>query len=168
MVRRLSLLLALIFIVSLSVQAQGFADKLELYGGYSYMRFRSSPAANTNGWDLAGQYKFSRWLGAVADVGGEYGKVGGVNSNVYTYLFGPQVSWPSRVSPFAHVLVGGSHFLGGSFSSKGIAMAIGAGVDTHLRNQLYWRVIQMDYIPTHLGGNTQGNTRLSTGIVIRF
>ena len=168
MIRRLSLLLALMFAVSLSVHAQGLGDKLELYGGYSFTRFASSPSVNLNGWDLSGQYKFNGLLGIVADVGGAYGKVAGVSSSVYTYLFGPQVSFPARVSPFAHVLVGGSHFSGGGFTSKGFAVGVGVGIDTHIHNRLFWRIIQIDYLPTHLGGNTQNSARLSTGVVLHF
>jgi Outer membrane protein beta-barrel domain len=168
MLRKFMLLLALVCIASLSAQAQSFGDKLELYGGYSYMRFETSPAVNMNGFDVAGQYKINNWLGAVADVGGEYGKVGGVSSSVYTYLVGPQVSWPSRLSPFAHLLFGGASFTGGGFASRGFSLALGAGIDTHLRGPLSWRIIQLDYLPTHLGGNSQSNDRVSTGIVLRF
>src|ERR1700739_1695909 len=84
-------------------------DKVEWFCGYSYMRFRGGPSANLNGWEVAGQYKFTDWLGGVAGVGGHEGTLGGASTSLYTYLFGPQVSWPSRVSPFAHVLLGGAH-----------------------------------------------------------
>lgn len=163
--RKLYLMLALIFVSALSARAQ---DKIELSAGYSYMHFRATPAVNLNGFDLAGQYKFSDWLGVAADAGGEYGKVGGVSSRVYTYLFGPQVSWPRRVSPFGHILLGGAHFDGGGFASKSFAWAIGAGIDARVNGRISWRIIEGDVLPTHLGSNDQHNTRLSTGIVVRF
>lgn len=153
---------------TVSTPAQGSGDKIELSAGYSYMHFGTSPKVNLNGFDVSGQYKLADWLGIVADVTGEYGKVGDVSSRVYTYLFGPQVSWPRRVSPFAHALVGGSHFDGGGFASKGIAWGLGAGVDYRWKPQLSWRVIEIDAIPTHLGGDEEHNTRLLTGIVFRF
>jgi hypothetical protein len=56
MVRRLSLLLGLVFLFSLSANAQGLGDKIELFGGYSYLRVNGPPSANLNGWEFAGQY----------------------------------------------------------------------------------------------------------------
>ncbi len=171
MARKLAFLLGIIILVSLSARAQGVGDRIELSAGYSYMRFHSIPSANLNGFDVSGQYKISDWLGAVVDVGGEYGQVGGVSSRVYTYLVGPQVTLPRPwkfFTPFAHVMIGGSHFDGGGFASKGFAYDIGAGVDAKIKPRLSWRIIAIDEIPTHLGGNTQHNARVSTGIVFRF
>jgi opacity protein-like surface antigen len=168
LVRKACLLSALVFVASLPVRAQGLGDKIELSAGYSYMRFRATPAVNLNGWDLSGQYKLSDWLGIAADLGGQYGKVGGVSSRVYTYLFGPQVSWPRKVSPFGHILFGGAHFDGGGFASKSFAWTIGAGIDTRLTGRLSWRIIEGDVLSTSLGSNSQHNTRLSTGVVFRF
>ncbi len=168
MQRKMCLLFVVISLAALPACAQGLGDKIELSAGYSYMHFGATPKVNLNGFELGGQYKVSDWLGVVADVGGEYGKVGGVSSRVYTYLFGPQVSWPRRVSPFGHILLGGSHFDGGGFSSKGFAWAIGAGIDYRLNSRFSWRIIQGDVLPTHLGGNQQHNTRVSTSIVFRF
>jgi hypothetical protein len=78
------------------------------------------------------------------------------------------VSWPGRVSPFAHVLLGGGHVSGGGFSDTSFAMAIGGGIDAELMHGIYWRVIEGDYLPTHFFGTTQNNARLSTGIVFKF
>ena len=104
MLRKIALLCGLIFVFSLAAHAQD-SDKVEVFGGYSYLRFDNSPSFNQNGWEVSGQYKFQPWLGAVADFSGDYG-----NATHTTYfLFGPQVSWPARVSPFGHVLIGGAH-----------------------------------------------------------
>ena len=74
MVRKGLLLFGLCALSSLSAQAQD-EDKVELFGGYSYMRFHST---NLNGWEVAGQYKFLDWLGGVADVDGHYGSFSGI------------------------------------------------------------------------------------------
>ena len=108
MLRKLSLLAGLVLLTSLTVNAQGFSDKVELFGGYSYLR-TTSPSFNLNGWELSGQYKVTDWLGGVADFDGHYGSPNGFSSSLHTFLFGPQVSWPARVSPFAHALLGGAH-----------------------------------------------------------
>ena len=170
MLRRLSLLAGLVLLVSLVPLTTHAQDKGEFFGGYSYMRVDNSPSFNLNGWELAGQYKFTDWLGAAADFDGHYGSPFGVSTSVHTFLFGPQVSWPGRVSPFAHILLGGGHVSAGSGggSDTSFAMAIGGGIDTRLTHGIYWRVIEGDYLPTHFFGTTQNNARLSTGIVFKF
>ncbi|MGH9683172.1 MAG: outer membrane beta-barrel protein [Candidatus Acidiferrales bacterium] len=168
MVRKLSLLLALVFVASISVHAQGIADKVEAFGGYSFERFRGSPSGNLNGWELSGQYKLTDWLGGVADFDGHSGSPNGLHESVHTYLFGPQVSFPARISPFAHVLFGGGHFSELGLSNSSFATAIGGGIDARIAHGISWRVIQGDYIHTHFFSTTQNNARLSTGIVVHF
>lgn len=166
MFRKLLPLLGLLFLVSSSARAQ---DKVELFGGYSYMHFHDSPSANLNGWEIAGQYKFTDWLGGVADFDGHYGSSNGLSTSTYTYLFGPQISLPSRVSPFARLLIGGGHVSQGGVGSSSFSMVIGGGIDVGLfHDQFYWRAIQTDYLMTQFGGRAQNNFRASTGIVIRF
>ncbi len=167
MLRSLSFSFALVLLVSFSARAQGLGDKVELFGGYSYMR-TASPSFNLNGWELAGQYKVTDWLGGVADFDGHYGSPNGFSTSLHTFLFGPEVSWPARVSPFAHVLFGGAHGSSGGFSDTSFAMAVGAGIDTRLIHGIYWRIIQGDYLPTFFGNSRENNARLSTGIVVRF
>lgn len=168
MLRKLSLMLGLFFVISLSAHAQGISDKVELFGGYSYLHLDSAPTGNLNGWELSGQYKFTDWLGGVADFSGDYGTIGGVSTHFHTFLFGPQVSWPARVSPFAHVLIGGAHIGVPGGSDTAFATAIGGGIDTKLNDRFSWRIIQGDYLMTRFGSTTQNNVRVSTGIVFRF
>ena len=155
-------MLGLSILSALSLQAQ---DTGELFGGFSYMRSRS---ANLNGWEAAGQYKFADWLGGVADFDGHYGSIGGIGTSTYTYLFGPQISAPSSVSPFGHLLLGGAHNSTGGVGSSSFAMALGGGVDAEVFNGLHWRLFQADYLLTEFGGGSQNNFRFSTGIVIKF
>src|SRR5215467_8608908 len=156
MVRKIWLLFGLYAISSLSARAQ---DKAELFGGFSYMRFLSS---NLNGWEISGQYKFKDWLGGVADFDGHYGSINGIGTSTYTYLFGPQISLPSRVSPFGHLLLGGAHISEAGFGSSSFSMAIGGGIDIGLfHDQFYWRVIQTDYLMTQFASHAQNNFRAS-------
>jgi hypothetical protein len=175
MLRRLSLLLGLALLVSLVPPTARAQDKIELFGGYSYMRVDATPALNPgssgfnlNGWEISGQYKLTDWLGGVADFDGHYGSPSGVSTSIHTFLFGPQVSWPTRVSPFAHILAGGAHVSTGPFADTSFSVAIGGGIDTRVMDHIYWRVIEGDYLFTHFFGNTQNNARLSTGIVLKF
>lgn len=168
MLRKLTLLAALMLAFSLSARAQ---DRVEVFGGYSYMHVGDDPSLNTNGWELSGQYKLSKWLGGVADFGGHYGTSQGFDRTTHEYLFGPQISFPARVSPFAHLLIGGAHTNWGGASSNSFAMALGAGIDSRILASapgIYWRIVQFDYIPTYFFGHAQNNVRITTGVVLRF
>lgn len=162
MVRKMLLMFGLCVFVSLSAQAQ---DKAELFGGYSYMRFRSS---NLSGWEVSGQYKFTDWLGGVGDFNGHYGSTNGIGTSTYTYLFGPQISLPSSISPFGHLLIGGAHNSTGGVGNSSFAMALGGGIDAELVQGIHWRLFQTDYVMTQFGSRAQNSFRFSTGILFRF
>jgi hypothetical protein len=168
MIRRIALLLGISFLLSLSAHAQILSDKVEVSGGYSYMHFGSNPGANLNGFDVTGQYRRYDWLGAVLDIDGHYGTVGGVHASLNNFMVGPQVSWPSRISPFAHLLFGVGRYDSKFISDTSFAWAVGAGVDDHLTDHFSWRIIEGDYLSTSLGGGSQTSARLSTAIVYRF
>jgi hypothetical protein len=174
-------------------------DKVEIYGGYSYLRASiqvgqttplgpGSPCppcaplvsvaqhANLNGWELSGEYKFLPFLGAVADFNGNYGTLDGAGTRVHTFLFGPQVSLPTKFSPFAHALFGvakeSQDQFSGGFNSLGAdkswAVAIGGGMDANVARFLKVRLIQVDYVRTQLHGATQNQPRISAGVVFAF
>lgn len=176
MLRRLSLLLGLVLAVLFLPLLTPAQDKIQIFGGYSYMRVDASPSANPNtssfnlnGWELSGEYNLKDWLGAAGDFDGHYGSPSGEHTSINTFLFGPQVSWPTRVSPFAHLFVGGAHVSTGPFTDTSLSFALGAGIDYKLGPHfLYWRIIQGDYLFTHFFGNVQSNVRVSTGIVLKF
>jgi hypothetical protein len=162
MLRRMLLVFGLSILASFSVQAQ---DKAQVFGGFSYLRFRSS---NLNGWEISGQYKFTDWLGGVGDLSGHYGSINGIGTSTYTYLFGPQVSLPASVSPFGHLLIGGAHNSTGGIGTSSFSMALGAGIDAELVHGIHWRLIQADYLMTQFASRSQNSFRFSTGIVLHF
>jgi hypothetical protein len=187
-----------------SLQAQGgFA----LFGGYSFLRpsltqtetfvcppglacptVVTKPVAvnttpNLNGWEVSGMYKIFPWLGAMADFSGNYGKaLGGSSVDFHTFLLGPEVRWPARVSPFAHVLLGGAHESTSTGSLSGIALyntvlsssdtafafALGEGVDRKVMPLVSFRLIQVDYLMTRFASTTEGQPRISAGLVLHF
>lgn len=63
MLRRMLLVFGLCVLASASVRAQ--EEKVELFGGYSFLHFHASPSTNLNGWEASGQYKFTDWLGHI-------------------------------------------------------------------------------------------------------
>jgi len=183
-------------------------DAFILFGGYSYLRppisveeSSVSPSGqvctaivipptivtnrqNLNGWELSAIYRFLPFLGLVADFSGHYGaSISSSTSKAhqYTYLFGPELSLPSRASPFAHVLFGFTNqsILSGTLtdqlynstiaaSNSAFATAIGAGVDLKVVPHIWIRPIQIDYLLTRLSGSTQNQVRVSAGVVFHF
>ena len=171
MVRRILPLLGMCLLASVSLRAQ--EEKVEVFGGYSYLHFHANPSTNLNGWEASGQYKITNWIGGVADFDGHYGSFsGGFGTSTYTYLIGPQVSFPARVSPFGHLLLGGAHNSTTGIGSSSFAMALGAGIDARMKDKFSWRIFQGDYLLTQFGGvhggGSQNNFRFSTGVIIRF
>ncbi|MGH9678651.1 MAG: hypothetical protein ACRD4Y_01745 [Candidatus Acidiferrales bacterium] len=164
MLRRLSILLGLIFLVSLSARAQ---DRVELFGGYSFERYGGAPARNLNGWEISGNYKLASFVVIVGDVDAHYGLPSSPDARTLHFLVGPQLSLPGRISPFFHVLGGIGHIRSGGGDTS-FAGAIGGGVDFSLLPVVSWRVIQADDVVTRFFGGTQHNLRLSTGLVFRF
>lgn len=164
MVRRLSILMGLIFLISLSARAQ---DRVEIFGGYSFERYGGAPGRNLNGWEIEGKYKLAPWVGIAADLDGHYALPSRPDARTTHFMVGPQISFPGRISPFFHVLGGFGHLQGGGAQTS-FAGAIGGGIDMGIAPLLSWRVIQADDVVTRFFGGTQHSMRLSTGVVIRF
>jgi hypothetical protein len=165
MARKLTVLLGLIFLISLTAHAQ---DGVEIFGGYSYERFGSSPASNLSGAEFSGQYKFTSWIGVVGDVDTHFGTPFHVDTKGVNVMFGPQISFPARISPFFHILGGVGHIREGGFTNTSFATAIGGGIDMRIVPLIYWRVFQVDDVVTRFFGGTQNSPRISTGLVFRF
>lgn len=173
-----------------SVAAAQIPTSGNVFFGYSYYntKLSSLDRASLNGWNGSLEGKIVPWVGIVADLSGHYGSdtfpgfceviIGpcpNVNRSVteYNALFGPRVSFTvGKVRPFAEALIGVGHVntpsgptLPGSDTS--LATGLGGGVDYHLFPLVAWR-LQADYIRTSFFGTSQGNARISTGIVIHF
>ncbi len=53
-------------------------------------------------------------------------------------------------------------------SQTGVAFAIGGGIDVKTAPLVSFRLIQLDYLYTHLYGRSQSQPRLSAGVVLHF
>lgn len=172
--RKVSWLLLLLTSLPLVGRASDASDpvpKGELFGGYSY--FRSDlglTSTGFNGADVSIAENTNRWLGGVLDFSSHYN--GGVNFT--SVMYGPQFAYRRnpKLTPFAHVLVGGVRgsvgYLGISKAEATIGFAGGGGLDAQLTQHLAVRVIQVDYIFSHFSGVHQDDVRLSVGLVFRF
>jgi hypothetical protein len=170
--------------VAYAQEAPALTPQFEVSGTYSYVRANAANSAggyNLNGGSASFAYNFSDRVALVAD-GGIYrfgGLPSGLDSTMYTYLFGPRFTFRkvSRVTPFAQILLGGSRLnasAGGiSAGENAFSMAIGGGVDLPLRRRFSIRLIQAEYLLTRFdrvtgASATQNDVRISTGLVFRF
>jgi opacity protein-like surface antigen len=173
----------------LAASAQEAAPKVEIFGGYSYLRadtgalvidsvsahgFNTSLAGNiTKHIGIVGE--FSRFTVSQGFTVSVLGRIN-VDSNVVTYLFGPRIT-PHRgkVEPFVHALLGGARendkLTGGlvdELTENAFAFALGGGLDIKVNDNFAIRVAQVDYLGDKLGRGTANNFRYSVGVVIRL
>ncbi len=137
-------------------------------------------------------YNLTSMFGIAADLGGckITGLPSGVSSNVFTYLFGPRITFrnSSKFTPFFLVNFGGARLsisgntclsvrtettCSGSASANAFAMTVGGGFDIKLSRRISFRAIQAEYLYTRFGNNvfndtSQNNIRLKSGIVIAW
>jgi Outer membrane protein beta-barrel domain len=152
----------------------------ELFGGFSYARLNDS-GTTTNTKGIVGSFAWNAkpWLQIVADSSYNVSSYNNVNVTLYGNHFGVRVfdrernKW--RASPFAEVLVGGSHVdntvtgAGGlQYTDTAFSMKAGGGVDFNLTPHFAVRVFDADYYRTTLFGGHQNNIWLTTGFVIRL
>jgi len=162
-------------------------DKVEVFGGYSYLRFNPGNgvnAANFNGGSGSIAYNVLPWVGVVADIGGYHW--GGSSSEDITggtavsYLFGPKASYHAGpIVPFVQALFGGVHGSlsgtkcvsegsrvrpegctteSGTVSDDVFGMALGGGVDWNATPHIGVRLVQAEYVLTKFNANFAGST----------
>lgn len=183
--RRIVSLAGLLLLLTLPAAAQD-PPKAEVFGGYQYTRVNPGEGAegiNLNGWNAALQGNLNNWFGIVADFSGAYGTptitgLGDVDTNIHTFLFGPQFNHRrDRLNLFTRALFGAVRAKatqsGASVSDNAFGMAIGGGVDVNATDRVAIRVVQVDYVLTRFDGlsgstESQHNARISGGIVFRF
>ena len=176
MIRKLTVLVAVLMLGSLLVTAQQSASKFDLFGGYSYFNGSTSGGDgrfSLNGWNGQGTFNFTPWLGGTADFGGYYGSPFSISANDYTFLFGPTINVHTQhITPFVHALFGVDRFhaaaLGGSTNNSAFAVAVGGGADIPVKGRFSIRAGQLDWLRTNHYSNGQNNLRFSTGVVFRF
>ena len=93
---------------TLLARAQDETPKIEVYGGYDYVRVSDlGDSYNFNGGSGQFAYDANRWLGLVGDFGGYYTS-DGFHAGVLSFLAGPRVNFRGhgKMTPFAQVLLG--------------------------------------------------------------
>jgi hypothetical protein len=170
-----------------ALRAQGEASRIELYGGYDYVRFNintnvsgqpPSQTFNGNGGGGELEYNVNNWVGVLGDVGGYWATNSarpGVAGAALPYLFGPRVIFRRGViTPFVQVLVGGVATSSGIEQvgwQSHFAMTAGGGIDVRVSKHFSIRPVQAEYFLTKIPdglNNRQNNFRFGAGIVFRF
>jgi hypothetical protein len=148
-------------------RAQGSVDASV---GYSYFHEGSGVDLNMNGISGSIAYNPIPFMGIVGDFGAYHASPAGVSVNTYTFLFGPRINFknPTRVTPFAQFLVGGTHgTAAGAPSVTDFSYSFGGGVDLPVLPHLALRP-QVDYVGIRDSGNTTNCTRVSISAVVHF
>jgi len=160
--------------------------KAQIFGGYQYLHASSGVSGvngfNLNGWNTSASGYLNRYFGITGDFSGSYGTPTfsgvGVNTKLYTYMFGPVVraGGDRPLQPFAHALFGGAHINGsvnsggvsGSASDSGFAWAAGGGLDYKAAPRFAIRLGEFDFLQTRISSTNQNNFRYSGGVIWRF
>ncbi|HJR09245.1 MAG TPA: outer membrane beta-barrel protein [Pyrinomonadaceae bacterium] len=170
--------------------------KVTFFAGYSFDKpdVNNSGAPNLHGFDTQVTGHLNKYFGVKGDFSAHFGSEGEntnivcvqapcptfkVKNRLYQFLGGPEVRArnSSKVTPFAHVLVGAAHLrnsISGTFIPNGItatitrfALAAGGGVDVRANDRIDIRIVQVEYNPIFFQGSTSNGVRISTGIVFK-
>ena len=168
------------------LHAQG-TPRAELSGGYSFMHDMDRNEDFSTGWFGSAVGNINDWIGVAAEIGGNYRtcrkcergpftsatfRGTDLHLRVYTYMAGPRLASHafSAVTPFAQVLVGGSHASGGfqfdGALTTGATYQPGAGVDLNVTPRVGIR-LQGDYRVIRTQGHNGKESRFLAGVVVR-
>jgi hypothetical protein len=205
---RMTLLTAFALLVAGAAFGQEY-PKFEVPIDYTYARGYPANVAkpfSLNGGGGGVVFNFNKYVGIAMDLQGYASTTAsftnvlvvtphgtGVTSftasgNLFTYMAGPQIRYPSHhISPFGEVLFGGAHtnLYANAFTASGsvgiaptnnaFAMAFGAGIDVRVNHSFTIRPFQMDYLLTRfgnpllgIGSHPQNNFRYVGGVVFTF
>src|SRR5262245_60263358 len=148
----------------------------DLAVGYEYVHFESKPfSANLSGIHTAIAYSLNEWFAlegsVVAAFGGDVFQDGEM-SKYAMYTGGGRIFWnrqPHRLSPWAHVLVGGVH-VNPQIANSGknaFALQAGGGIDWYFNPRLSFRG-EADFVHTQLYSDSQSNYQAGVGVVLHF
>jgi opacity protein-like surface antigen len=182
LMKKIILVCALALACSFTAKAQADYSKVDVFGGYSYLRLNLPGAGfNANGGSGQITYNFNSMIGLTGDFGGYHVSAGNFNGSgtVFSYLFGPKFTYRTgRFSPFAQALFGGAWLgsgisencdasirpqggvtCGANTSLNSFAMALGGGADYKFSDHVSFRLVDLDYFMTRFNvGSVVGTT----------
>lgn len=161
--------------------------RFEFSGAYSFMHETTRSEDFPAGWVVSATGNINTWIGVATEVGGSYGTCKNcqrgplasqtlrgkdLHVRLLTYMGGPRVASHalSAVTPFAQVLVGGSHVSGGvefdGALNTGFTYQPGAGIDVRIAPKVGLR-LEGDYRVIRTTGHNNKESRILVGIVVR-
>jgi opacity protein-like surface antigen len=182
---RAGAVLCLLLLRAMTSSAQ--TPSVELSGAYAFMHDQDRSEQFPAGWVASAVGNINAWVGGVAEVGGSYrvcrdcqrgpftsATFRGTDRHlrVFTFMAGPRFASRavSRVTPFAQILLGGSHISGGvefdGALTTGFTYQPGAGVDVGIAPNLGLR-LQGDYRVVRTEGHDGKAVRVVAGVVWR-
>jgi opacity protein-like surface antigen len=143
--------------------------------GYEFVHFESAPfSADLHGLHTDLTYNVNNWFGLEGNVVSAFGGdvFGGEMSKYVLYTVGGRINAsPSRrrLTPWAHVLVGGAHLNPqvANESKNGFALQLGGGADWNYNPRISIRA-EADYVRTQLYSSSQNNFQVGIGAIIHF
>jgi opacity protein-like surface antigen len=149
--------------------------RFQLYEGYSYFRFRSTPFnANLNGLQSSLSYYLNDWFAVEGNTVAAFGTrvLGADRSKSLLFTGGARVAWRDskrKLEPWMHGLVGGLHIIPQTAAGgkTGFAFQGGGGVDYKLSGRASVRV-GGDYVRSQLYSQAQNSFQIGGGLVFNF
>jgi hypothetical protein len=154
------------------------APTVEIFGGYSYLRFDGTPLGFPGSLNLhGGNFEIAipnvyRDFGIVVDVSGHYSN----QLEEFNFLIGGQYKFEAKGLHFyGHALGGrartrlenvGASQIGPS--SLGGAGMLGGGIEFPWKDRIMFRPVQADYLISGAFAEKFNSLRISTGIVFQF
>jgi hypothetical protein len=160
-----------------SAQRSFKTPEIDIFGGYSYLRFDATTlgfpgASNLNGGNVEIAVPVYHGLGIVADFSGHYSS----DLQEYNFMIGGQYKFDVKgFQVFGHAMGGKARTRLGNIgtsqiepSSLGGAAAVGGGIEFPWKEKILLRPIQADYLINGAFGDKFSNIRVSTGLVFVF
>ena len=147
--KRMIVAVIAVFVLSqVSLLAQD-APKAQFFGGFSVLSSSGNGTRTQHaGWQASLEKNLTNNLGLVADFGGQYRDL-----HAHEYLFGPRFnSRTEKATIFGHALFGGMNIGSNGVSANAFTMGYGGGVDLRTGDQMSVRLVQFDWLPSHMGG----------------
>lgn len=148
---------------------------LELYLGYTYLRFYEVPgtAVSTNGFNYSIVYFPKNWIGADGEFVLALGNQYPYQARFLLGLGGLRARWTPfqrNIELWVHGMAGATHYTPQTpYGGQGaFAYEVGGGVDVNLTRVRYAIRAGGDFVGTHYFGTNQSSPKISIGFVYRF